>query len=145
MNKQSYDAVVAIDIKAPLEKVWDALTNPTMIKKYLHDTDTVTDWAVGSTITWKGVWNGQSYEDKGIVLAYKPNQLLSTTHWSPVSGTEDKPENYHIVSYELSQKEDSTHLVLTQSNNPSQKVANSMAENAWMPVLQTMKALLEQQ
>lgn len=144
MNKRTYDAVATIYIKAPVEKVWDALTNPEAIKQYLHDTNTVTDWNVGSPITWHGVWNGQPYEDKGIVLKYEPGKVLSTTHWSPMSGAEDKPENYHTVTYELTSLQDGgTQLALTQSNNPTQEAADSMVENGWLPILQTMKALLE--
>lgn len=144
MDKQNYDAVATISIDVPVEKVWDALTNPEIVKKYLHDTNTVTDWKVGSPITWHGVWNGKPYEDKGVVLAYEPNRLLSTTHWSPLSGTEDKPENYHTVTYELTSSQNgSTHLVLTQSNNPTQEAADSMVKNGWMPILQIMKSLLE--
>lgn len=145
MDKRSYDAVAIIDLKAPVEKVWDALTNPATVKKYLHGTDTVTDWKVGGPITWHGVWNGKPYEDKGTILAYELNKRLSTTHWSPLSGTEDKPENYHTVSYELTPLPNgSTRLVLTQSNNPTQEAADSMVKNGWAPILQTMKALLEE-
>lgn len=144
MNKQKYDAVAVIDINTPVERAWDALTNPATIKKYLHNTDTVTDWKVGGPISWHGIWNGKPYVDKGVILAYEPNRLLRTTHWSPMSGTADKPENYHIVSYELTASPNNgTHLVLTQSNNPTQEAADSMAKNGWMPILQTMKALLE--
>src|SRR5205807_9908914 len=55
-------------------------------------------------ITWKGEWQGKTYEDKGTVLAVEPNKLLRITHWSPMGGSEDKPENYHTVTYELAER-----------------------------------------
>jgi len=143
MDRQDYIATAEVDINAPIDKVWDALTNPEVVKKYLHNTNVVTDWKVGGPITWHGVWNDKPYEDKGIVLIFEPNKLLQTTHWSPMSGSEDKPENYHVVTYELTAKGDGTHLVLTQSNNATQEAADSMAQKGWLPILQTMKSVLE--
>jgi uncharacterized protein YndB with AHSA1/START domain len=143
VSEPDYNSVVVIDINTPVDKVWEALTNPSMVKKYLHDTDMVTDWKVGSPIVWKGSWNGKAYEDKGTVLVFEPSKRLSTTHFSPLTGKEDKPENYHTVTYELSQSGNGTRLTLTQSNNPTQEAADKMAENGWRPVLNTMKSLLE--
>lgn len=143
MDKMNYNAVASVDINAPIDVVWDSLINLEMVKRYLHNTNIVTDWKVGGPITWHGVWNGKPYVDKGTVLNFVPNKLLRTTHWSPMTGTEDKPENYHVVTYELTQAGDRTHLVLTQSNNPTQEAADSMAEKGWMPILQTLKSLLE--
>ena len=54
----------SVVINASTEKVWDALTIPEEIKKYLHDTGTKTDWVVGHEITWGGEWNGKAYVDK---------------------------------------------------------------------------------
>ncbi|MGH7233890.1 MAG: SRPBCC family protein [Candidatus Saccharimonadales bacterium] len=143
MDSKDYNSVASIDINAPVEKVWDALTNPEVIKKYLFDTNTVTSWEVGSQIVWQGVWEGKPYKDKGVVLDFQPNKLLKTTHWSPMAGTEDKPENYHVVTYELQTRGDVTLLVITQSNNSTQEDADSMAEKGWKPILQTLKSLLE--
>lgn len=140
---QRYDAIASVDINAPVERVWGTLTNSNLIKQYLHGTNVVTDWKVGSDIKWQGVWNDKPYEDKGIILAFEPNKLLSATHWSPMTGTEDKPENYHTVTYSLTPTDTGTHLTLTQSNNPSEEVAKAMVENGWNPVLMTLKSLLE--
>ncbi len=86
-------------IKAKADKVWDALTNPELIKQYLFGTEVVSDWKVGSSIIYKGVWEGKPYEDKGTIKELIPNRLLSTTYWSSISSGEDKPENYLLVKY----------------------------------------------
>jgi hypothetical protein len=39
-------------INAPVSKVWQALVNPKIIKQYLFGTDVITDWKVGSPITY---------------------------------------------------------------------------------------------
>ena len=59
---------VSEDIKAPASKVWKALTDPALIKKYLMDTDVITDWKKGSFITWSGEWKGKNYVDKGKII-----------------------------------------------------------------------------
>ena len=55
----------SIDVNAPAAKVWEALTNPEIVKKYFFGTNVKTDWKVGSPIIWEGEWEGKSYRDKG--------------------------------------------------------------------------------
>jgi uncharacterized protein YndB with AHSA1/START domain len=141
--KESFVAEKRITINASAEAVWQALTDPELVKQYLHGTNTETDWNVGGPITWKGEWKGQSYEDKGTVLEVEPNKRLKNTHWSPMGGTEDKPENYHTVTYELAEQDGKTTLTLRQDNNASQEEADNMAENNWGPVLEGLKAIVE--
>ena len=57
-------ARASITISAPAEKVWSALVNPEAIKQFMFGTHVVTDWRVGSPITWKGEWQGKSFGDK---------------------------------------------------------------------------------
>src|SRR5829696_1565299 len=88
-------------INAPAKEVWQALTDPAMIKQYLFGTNTVTDWKKGSPIRYEGEWEGQAYVDKGTIIDIVPEKLLHTTYLSGNSGKEDKPENYTHVIYEL--------------------------------------------
>ena len=140
---QNFVAEKRITINAPADAVWQALTDPSLVKRYLHGTNMQTSWKVGGPITWKGEWKGKPYEDKGTVLAVEPKRLLKTTHWSPMGGTEDKPENYHTVSYELVERGQTTILTLNQDNNATQEEADTMAEKNWGPVLEGLKAVAE--
>jgi len=129
-------------IKARAEKVWYALTDPELIKQYLFGTEVVSDWKVGSSIAYKGVWEGKPYEDKGKIIELIPNRLLKTTYWSSLSGGEDKPENYLVVKYQLSESNEETTVTITVDNNPTQEAAGQVAAN-WASVLQVLKELLE--
>ncbi len=142
-DKKDHDAIVTIDMKASCEATWDALTKPDLVKQYMHGTTIVTDWKVGSPITWHGTWKDEPYKDKGEVLEYVPNRLLRYTHWSPMLGNDDKPENYHTITVKLSEENGLTKLTLTQSNNPSQEAADAMAKNGWLPMMQSLKSLVE--
>jgi len=132
-----------ITINASADAVRQALTDPELVKQYLHGTNMETSWEVGSPITWKGEWKGKAYEDKGTVLVVEPKKLLKTTHWSPMGGSEDKPENYHTVTYELDTRGGETSLTLKQDKNASQEQADTMAEKNWGPVLEGLRAVAE--
>ncbi len=74
--KNKFIAKVEIKFNVPASKVWDALTNPVMIKQYLFGTEAISDWKVGSTLEFKGVWEGKEYLDKGIILKSKNEKLF---------------------------------------------------------------------
>jgi len=140
--KNTFTATARITIKVSAEKVWDALTNPKIIKQYLFGTEVSSDWKVGSSITYKGVWEGKPYEDKGKILELVPNKLLRSTYWSSFSGLADKPENYNTVTYTLSKADGGTELTVTQDNIQTKEAADH-SEGNWASVLQMMKKLLE--
>lgn len=129
-------------IHAPASKVWEAITKPDLIKQYLFGADVISDWKVGSPITYKGEWQGKSFEDKGKILTLEPEKLLVSTHWSPLSGVPDSPENYHTVTYTLTGKGDSTDVTIAQDNNANEK-EKAESEQNWRAVLEGMKKLLE--
>ena len=141
MNNK-FTAHAAITIDAPASKVWDALTKPDLIKQYMFGTDVTTDWKVGSPITYKGIWEGKPYEDKGQVLQVEPQKLLVSTFWSALSGLPDVPESYQTVRYELSAEDGGTKVTISQDNNNSQEEANQSGEN-WKMVLDGLKKMLE--
>ena len=130
-------------IKASADKVWNALTNPEMIKKYMFGTTVVSDWKEGSKILWKGEWEGKSYEDKGKILQIEDQKKLQYSHYSPLSGLHDNPENYHIVTIDLEEKDKQTIVTLTQTNNADEKTKDHSEKN-WKMMLASLKKLLEE-
>lgn len=133
-------ASIIVNVKA--EKAWQALTDPAMIKQYLFGTEAVSDWKVGSSIIYKGMWEGKPYEDHGTILELIPNRLLKTSYWTAFSGREDTPENRLLVIYELAESDGRTTISITTGNNPSQEAADQATKN-WATVLQMLKDLLE--
>jgi len=140
---KSFNAKSTIQINAPASKVWEALVNPKLIKQYLFGTDVTTDWKVGSPITYKGVWEGKPYEDKGRILQIEPEALLVSTFWSAFSGLPDSPESYQTIRYELKPNgETKTTVTVTQDNNKSEEDA-ARAEQNWAMTLESMKKVVE--
>jgi uncharacterized protein YndB with AHSA1/START domain len=136
-------AQASIAVNVPISKVWDALVNPDAIKRYIFGASVVSDWREGSSIVWKGEWQGRAYQDKGVILRLKPGRTLQYTHFSPLSGVPDTPKNYHTVTIELSTEGNKTRVVLTQDNNPTEQ-AREHSERNWNTMLATLKKFLEE-
>jgi uncharacterized protein YndB with AHSA1/START domain len=135
-------ARATIIIDAPVRKVWEALTNPDDIRQYMFSAQVITDWREGSSIIWKGEWQGTTYEDKGEILQLVPIQLIQYSHYSPLSGVPDTPENYHVVTVELSYDGKSTHVLLVQDNNANEEERQHSQKN-WEMMLENLKKHLE--
>jgi uncharacterized protein YndB with AHSA1/START domain len=122
--------------------VWQALVTPAAIKEYMFGTTVTSDWVVGSPIVWKGEWQGRAYEDKGIILQVVPERVLEYSHFSPLAGVPDVPENYHIVTVELSPEGERTRVTLSQDNNPTEQAREHSQKN-WGMMLAALKQFLE--
>jgi uncharacterized protein YndB with AHSA1/START domain len=137
-----YIASASITIDAPVAKVWDALTNPAVIKQYMFGTNVVSDWKEGRPIVWKGEWQGKTYEDKGVILKLERERTIQYSHFSPLAGLPDVPENYHTVTVVLSSEGAWTLVSLTQDRNATEQEREHSAQN-WGMMLDALKSLLE--
>jgi len=132
----------SMTINAPAAKVWDALTNPAIVKQYFFGTNVKSDWKKGSPIVWEGEWEDKTYQDKGTILDVDPGKYVKYSYWSSMSGTEDKPENYANITYTLSEKDGKTEFSLTQDNIKN-KEAKEHSEENWKSVFGKMKEMVE--
>ncbi|MBI2042022.1 MAG: SRPBCC domain-containing protein [Candidatus Nealsonbacteria bacterium] len=141
MNK-GLIAKSSISINISISKVWEALTEPEIIKQYMFGTNVVSDWKVGSSVVWRGEWQGKSYEDKGEILKIEEGRTLQYSHFSPLMGKPDVPENYHTITIELSSDGAQTTISLSQDNNATEE-AREHSEKNWDIMLDGLKKLLE--
>jgi uncharacterized protein YndB with AHSA1/START domain len=143
---EDFTAKANVTIHAPIAKVWDALVNPQVIKRYMFGATAVSDWKEGSTIAWKGEWKGKPFEDKGRILELRREERLRYSHFSPLSGAPDKPENYHQVTIDLSKQEGQdgyVRLELSQDNNKNREARDESQRN-WSMMLEGVKKAVEQ-
>lgn len=136
-------AKAEVDVAASSSEVWNALTDPQIIARYFFGSRVETDWRPGSPIRWEGEYQGKKYEDRGEVLEVERDRLLKVTHFSPMSGLPDKPENYHTLVFELEPRGDTTHVSLTQDHNNDEAEAEHATEN-WRTVLEGLKKTVEE-
>jgi hypothetical protein len=90
------------------------------------------------------VYEGKTYEDKGEILEMDPGRTLKVTHFSPLSGQPDVPENYHTLVYDLKDRGTGTHLTLTQDNNASEEEA-AHSKGMWEMLVAKVKEAAEDQ
>jgi uncharacterized protein YndB with AHSA1/START domain len=132
----------SVTVNTDRESVWRALTTPELIKRWFFGVDTDTDWQPGSPIVHRGEWQGKPYEDKGTIVAFDPPERLVHTHWSPVSQVPDEPENYQVVTWELTEHDGATVLTVSEENLPSEE-AKAASESAWAAALESLRSMLD--
>lgn len=129
-------------VAADRDRVWAALVDPVATREYMFGTTVASSWVVGEPITWSGEWNGAHYEDRGTILEFYPGTRLAYTHFSPMSGDEDIPENYHTVTIGLSDVPRGTRVALTQVGNTSLEMRDHSVKN-WEAMLAALKEYVE--
>jgi uncharacterized protein YndB with AHSA1/START domain len=138
----AYKASIQITFNAPIELVWDHLTQADKVKTYFFGTDLVTTWQPGTPIFFRGEWEGTAFEDKGTVLVFEPLKQLKFNYFSSWSGLEDRPENYQVITYRVKAKGAKTQLILTQSNIETLEKKVHSANN-WRSLFTAMKKILK--
>jgi uncharacterized protein YndB with AHSA1/START domain len=141
--KQNLVATTQITVHAAPTKVWDALTKPALVKKYMMGADVKSDWRVGSALTYTGEYEGKPFEEKGVIQKIEPGKVLQATHFSATSGKEDKPENYSLVTWGLQEKDGGTVVTVSQDSIESEKGVEGAKKN-WKGVLEGLKKTVEE-
>ncbi|WP_149275094.1 SRPBCC domain-containing protein [Pareuzebyella sediminis] len=131
-----------IDINATSFKIWEALVKPEIAKEYFFGAEIVTDWKIGSPITFKGEFNGNEYEEKGVLLNVEPSSQLQYSHWSHFDGLPDEPENYRTWTFDITEKNGTTLLTICEDNIPTEKQKNR-SDEFWKEALLKIKRLVE--
>jgi uncharacterized protein YndB with AHSA1/START domain len=136
-------ARASVTIAAPAADVWEALVTPAAIKTYMFGATVTSDWVVGSPIVWMGEWQGRAYEDRGVILQIVRERVLEFSHFTSLAGAADLPENYHIVTVQLSSDgAQQTRVSLHQDNNLTGG-ACARAERNWSVMLAGLKHFVE--
>ena len=134
--------ISTIKIKAEPQKVWDALTKPELVKKWQYGSDLITDWNIGNDIRFETEWDGKIYKQWGKVLEINPNKLIKYSLFAPRPELEDKPENYFIMKYLLTDENNGfTKLdIIQEDNRPNATEEENSEDN---PILNALKQLVE--
>lgn len=138
-------------LQAPLQKVWQALTNPDFTQQYMFGCAVQSTWELGTPVLWQGkTADGQAIiYVKGQVEAIQAPNLVQFTMFDPNVGLADLPENYVSLRYEL-QANDAQQTIFKLSQGDYATVANGPARyeeslQGWQAVLPLLKELVEKQ
>ncbi len=135
-----------IQIDAPISKVWDALTTPAIMKKWMSETDLniSTDWQVGNPFIIRGELHRVHFENKGTVLQFEHKKVLQYSHLSSLSRLPDEAGNYSLIEFRLTPVDDRTNLTLTLSHFPTEAIYKHLIFY-WNVTLEILKKTVEQQ
>jgi len=135
-----------IAINAPPSKIWEALTAPSQMKQWMSETEieVITDWVEGRPMIIRGLWYKTNFENRGTVLQYQENRVLSYSHLSSLSRLPDEPGNYTNIKFALEDKDDQAELTLTLDNFPTEAIYRHFAFY-WNVAIVLLKRFVESQ
>lgn len=135
-----------ISINAPLSKVWEYLTVPHLMKKWMGEPEmhleVSTDWVVGNPILIKG-FHHINFENKGTVLQFDPQKVIQYSHLSSVSRLPDIKENYSILTFLLIHNSKQTLLTIKIKNFPTETIYKHL-NFYWQGTAVVLKNVIEQ-
>lgn len=135
----------SILIHAGPSEVWDYLTVPALMKKWMGDPEMkieiLSDWKPGSPITIKGFHHMQ-FENKGMILQLEPNILFQYEYLSSMSNLEDLAENYTTITFRLIPEEEGTKLRVEAENFPTIEIYRHL-EFYWNGTVTLLKNWIE--
>ena len=100
----------SVIVPASPPETWRVLTNDTgtiFMGATFHTT-----WRQGDALVFEGDWQGNTYRDHGVLVTVDPDRQLQFTQFSSMSGKADAPENYDLVTFDLSPEDQQTRVDL---------------------------------
>jgi uncharacterized protein YndB with AHSA1/START domain len=137
LEKDDMEKVFEIYIKTTPEKLWEAITNPSMRRKYTFGVMVQSDWQKGSRI--EGHTRDMLLLDGEVLEVNPPHKLVQSyrAHWS-----EDvKAEGTSRVTWTITPVGDSCRLLVT--HDQLQNDCNPEIYGGWPMILSGLKTLLE--
>lgn len=139
--------LTAISINAEPSKIWTILTDPKLISDWMGEPEmkleVETSWKINSPIFIRG-FHHVKFENKGVILKYIDNEILSYSHLSSVSRLPDKIANYSVLEFVLTPTNKQTTLTLCISNFPTETIQKHL-EFYWRGTIHKIKEYVETQ
>jgi uncharacterized protein YndB with AHSA1/START domain len=132
-----------VKIVAPARKVWLALTVPEWVKQWQYGSDLLTTWEVGTPIIFRNEWAGGVFEQQGSVLEFSPPSRLKYSLFFPRPDLRDTPEHHIFMTYELTENEGVTSLLVRQDDPRPSVPGEPTGGDEGPDVLSSLKELVE--
>jgi uncharacterized protein YndB with AHSA1/START domain/DNA-binding transcriptional ArsR family regulator len=138
MEASTMEKVFEIYIKTTPERLWEAITDPDLRRRYTFGAVVESDWTPGSTYRATGEPLGLIFAGENLEVE-PPRRLVQSFEalWSD----EVKGEGTSRVTWEIEPVEDSCRLTVT--HDQLREGANPELYGGWMMVLSGLKTLLE--
>ena len=139
----SFNIEKKIEINAPIEAVFDALTDSIEIVKYYPLSSVESAWSEGGEVLYKGEVNGAPFTDFGVIEELSKPHIYRYRYWSDNHGTDRTDENHLTIEYRLSTTPQGTEVTVAQSNIKSKEMYEMMEGQVWGYLLKSLKTHLE--
>ncbi len=139
----TFNPDVKIRIHAPRDKVWEAITRPDIISRYLNVDQLKADWRKGSAVMYTGEVDGKQTKIRGEITEFEEGHSLSIDFPKEVGKLsftlidQSEPQLFN-----LSMHESTTLVTLNQSRAGTAKDRRRIRSN-WKGALKRMKDILE--
>jgi uncharacterized protein YndB with AHSA1/START domain/biotin operon repressor len=137
--ERSMEKVYEIYIRTTPERLWEALTDPEIRRKYSFGAAPLTDWTPGTHFEM-GAEKAAGPLGEGEVLECDPPRRLAHT-MTALWGDDVKAEGSSRVTYEIEQVADSCRLIVT--HDQLREGANDQLYGGWPMILSGLKTWLE--
>jgi uncharacterized protein YndB with AHSA1/START domain len=134
--------VYRVFIKAPAQKIWDAITKPEFTARYFHGAQVETTAEVGAPIRYYAPDGKTLWGDDVVFESDPPHRLVVSWHalWDEAAAAEDPSR----VTWEIEEREGFCLLTVVHDRLEGAPVtAQHVSGEGWMMVLSGMKTLLE--
>jgi uncharacterized protein YndB with AHSA1/START domain/DNA-binding transcriptional ArsR family regulator len=133
--------VNTVYIRAPREKVWDAITKPEFTHKYFFGSEPQSSWKPGDRLLWTQHGTGLDLVDGEVIEYDKPRRLVHT--WVVKYDESLTAEGPSRVAWELEETDGVTKLTAVHDNFPAGSKVYDNVAGGWMLVLSGLKTLVE--
>lgn len=135
----------SIFIDRHTDVVWQVLTDPLLIQKWIYDhpVEIDVDWCVGGSMIISGDLHGTAFANLGSILAFIPCAELSYSFLSSISNLPDREDSYCLLEFKLEDYKDGTILKLSFTRFPDEVIQKHL-KLYWGPTLQLIRNVAEE-
>jgi uncharacterized protein YndB with AHSA1/START domain len=131
-NQAEADRLIySVEIDAPPDDVWGAITDPSRTRQYFYATAVRSDWLVGSRISYELPDGSEAIS--GLILEYDPPRRFAMTarfHFDRAAWGEGESR----IAWEVSAGKSGTVLRIVHDRLRKSPVTLRIVRNGWVPI-----------
>jgi uncharacterized protein YndB with AHSA1/START domain len=139
LEEDQMEKVFEIYIKTTPERLWEAITDPELRRKYNFGVGAESDWTPGSRYEAVHPGAGMTIAEGENLEVDPPRRLVQS--FTALWGEDVRAEGTSRVTWEIEQVEDSCRLTVT--HDQLREGANAQLYGGWPMILSGLKTLLE--
>lgn len=143
MTQTATTQVYQVLIKAPAQRVWDAITQPEFTERYFHGARVETTGQAGTPLRYRSPDGSRLWGDEVIIESDPPHKLV--VPWRSLYDDELAAEPPSRVTWLIEEQHDGVCLltVVHDRLEDSPRTAASVSGIGWLSVVNGLKTLLE--